>query len=122
MKPVLVKKAIVPDVNLGSHTATLGLAFYTGKSFPDKYKGGAFLTQHGSWNRSVLAGYRVIFIPFKNGKPSGEAEDFLTGFIDNLEKKKVHGRPVGIVVLPDGSLLVADDVSNTIWRVSAINE
>ncbi|MFO7369028.1 MAG: sorbosone dehydrogenase family protein [Bacteroidales bacterium] len=118
LKPVLVKNTIVPDVHVGNHTATLGLAFYTGNSFPEKYKGGAFLTQHGSWNRSVLAGYKVIFIPFKNGNPSGEAEDFLTGFISNLEKKEVRGRPVGITVMPDGSLLVADDVSNTIWRVT----
>ena len=122
LKTVLVKKTIVPDVNLGNHTATLGLAFYTGNSFPEKYKGGVFLAQHGSWNRSVLAGYKVIFIPFKNGKPSGKAEDFLTGFITNLEKKEVHGRPVGIIVMPDGSLLLADDVSNTIWRVSPIKK
>jgi glucose/arabinose dehydrogenase len=122
LKPVLVKKSIIPDVLVGNHTATLGLAFYTGTTFPEKYKGGAFLTQHGSWNRSVLAGYKVIFIPFKNGRPSGNAEDFLTGFISNLEKKKVHGRPVGIIVMSDGSLLVADDVSNTIWRVSAIKK
>ncbi len=118
LKPVLVQKAIVPDVLVGSHTATLGLAFYTGNSFPEKYREGAFLTQHGSWNRSVLAGYKVIFIAFKNGRPSGQAEDFLTGFLANLEKKQVHGRPVGIIVMDDGSLLVADDVSNTIWRVS----
>ncbi|MFO7721251.1 MAG: sorbosone dehydrogenase family protein [Gillisia sp.] len=117
LNTVLVKKAIVPDVNVGNHTATLGLAFYTGNSFPEKYMGGAFLTQHGSWNRSVLAGYKVIFIPFKNGKPSGPPEDFLTGFITNLEKNIVHGRPVGIIAMPDGSLLVADDISNTIWRV-----
>ena len=122
VKPALVYKSIIPDVNVGNHTATLGLAFYTGNLFPEKFKGGAFLTQHGSWNRSVLAGYKVIFIPFKNGKPSGQAEDFLTGFISNLEKKKVHGRPVGIIVTPDGSLLVADDVSNTIWRVSKIRK
>lgn len=122
LKTALVKKTIVPDVNMGNHTATLGLAFYTGNLFPEKYKEGAFLTQHGSWNRSVLAGYKVIFIPFKNGKPSGQAEDFLTGFISNLEKKEVHGRPVGIIVMPDGSLLVADDVSNTLWRVSTIKK
>lgn len=122
LKPVLIKKAVVPDVLVGSHTATLGLAFYTGTTFPDKYKDGAFLTQHGSWNRSVLAGYKVVFIPFKNGRPSGPPEDFLTGFVSNLEKEEVHGRPVGIIVMSDGSLLVADDVSNTIWRVSAIKK
>ncbi len=122
MIPEIVKKSIVPDVNLGSHTATLGLAFYTAKSFPEKYRGGVFLAQHGSWNRSVLAGYKVIFIPFANGKPSGKQEDFLTGFIANLEKNEVHGRPVGIVVASDGSLLVTDDVTNTIWKVSAVTK
>jgi glucose/arabinose dehydrogenase len=119
-KPELVKQSIVPDVNLGNHTASLGLAFYTAHSFPKKYQGGVFITQHGSWNRSVLAGYKVIFIPFANGKPTGKSEDFLTGYIANLEKNEVHGRPVGIVVMPDGSLLVADDVTNTIWRVRAV--
>jgi len=119
-KPVAVKNTIVPDVNLGSHTASLGLAFYTGDSFPEKYKGGVFIAQHGSWNRSKLAGYKVIFIPFSNGKPSGKAEDFLTGFIANLEKNEVHGRPVGIIVMPDGSLLITDDISNTIWKVHAV--
>jgi glucose/arabinose dehydrogenase len=118
-QPELVKKSIVPDVNLGSHTASLGLTFYTATSFPQKYKGGVFLAQHGSWNRSVLSGYKVVFIPFANGKPSGKPEDFLTGFIFNLEKNEVHGRPVGVTVLPDGSLLVTDDVSNVIWRVRA---
>lgn len=119
-KPVLVKKTILPDVNLGSHTASLGLAFYTANSFPEKYQGGAFIAQHGSWNRSELAGYKVIFIPFTNGKPSGKQEDFLTGFIANLEKNEVHGRPVGIIVMSDGSLLIADDISNTIWRVRSV--
>ena len=118
IKPELVKKCIVPDINLGNHTASLGLAFYTANSFPEKYRGGVFLAQHGSWNRSVLNGYKVIFIPFSNGKPSGKSEDFLTGYIVNLKKKEVHGRPVGIIVTPDGSLLIADDVTNTIWKVS----
>jgi glucose/arabinose dehydrogenase len=117
LHPVLVKKTIVPDVELGSHTASLGMAFYASESFPEKYKGGVFITQHGSWNRSVLAGYKVVFVPFSNGKPSGKPEDFLTGFIADLEKNKVHGRPVGIIVMADGSLLVADDISNTIWRI-----
>lgn len=118
-QPALVSKTIVPDVNLGSHTASLGLAFYTKKSFPTKYQGGAFIAQHGSWNRSVLAGYKVVFVPFKNGK-AGKPEDFLTGFVADLSKDKVHGRPVGIVELEDGSLLITDDTSNTIWRVSAV--
>lgn len=117
-QPELVKKTIVPDVNVGSHTASLGLAFYTGRSFPKKYHGGVFVSQHGSWNRSVLSGYKVIFVPFTNGKP-GKPEDFLTGYITDLEKSEVRGRPVGLAVLPDGSLLVADDVTNTIFRVRA---
>jgi len=114
-----IEKVIVPDVPLGSHTASLGVLFYRLHSYPAKYKDGAFITQHGSWNRSVLSGYKVIFIPFKNGKPSGPAEDFLTGFITNLSDSKVHGRPVGIAVLADGSMLVSDDVSNTVWRITA---
>src|SRR5258707_1355271 len=83
-------KAIVPDVPLGSHTASLGLLFYDKKAFPAKYQDGAFVAQHGSWNRSVLSGYKVIYVPFKNGKPSGPPEDFLTGFVANLEKDEVH--------------------------------
>ena len=118
-KPDLVKRTIIPDVNLGSHTASLGLAFYTKKSFPAKYRGGAFIAQHGSWNRSVLAGYKVVYVPFVNGKPTGKPQDFLTGFVAELSKEKVHGRPVGVVVMPDGSILVTDDVSNVIWRVRA---
>lgn len=119
-KPELVNKTIVPEVALGSHTASLGLAFYTHTAFPKKYHNGAFIAQHGSWNRSVLSGYKIIFIPFSNGKPSGKPEDFLTGFIANLEKNEVYGRPVGVVVMPDGSLLITDDTSNTIWRVSTL--
>ena len=118
-RPDLVKKALVPDVSLGAHTASLGLAFYDQKAFPSKYQNGAFIGQHGSWNRSELVGYKVVFVPFKNGKPSGKPEDFLTGFVADLEKGEVYGRPVGIAVLPEGDLLVADDASNTIWQVIA---
>jgi len=118
-RPDLVKKAIVPDMALGAHTASLGLAFYTGNTFPAKYKNGAFIGQHGSWNRSSFVGYKVVFVPFNNGKPSGKAEDFLTGFIANEAKSEVYGRPVGVAVLKDGSLLVADDDGNMIWRVTA---
>ena len=117
-RPDLVQQALVPDIPIGSHTASLGLVFYTKQTFPSHYQNGAFITQHGSWNRSVLSGYKVIFIPFTNGKPSGPAEDFLTGFIGDLLKSEVHGRPVGIALLKDGSLLVSDDVSNTVWRIS----
>ena len=117
-RPDLVAESIVPDVPTGAHTASLGLAFYTRNNFPDKYRGGVFVGQHGSWNRSELAGYKVIFVPFKNGKPSGKPEDFLTGFIANPDKSEVYGRPVCVVVLADGSLLVSDDGDNIIWRVS----
>jgi glucose/arabinose dehydrogenase len=116
-RPDLVKQTLVPDVPLASHSASLGLAFYKGKAFPEKYRNGAFVGQHGSWNRSEFSGYKVVFVPFQNGKPSGPPEDFLTGFLVSAEE--VYGRPVGVTVLKDGSLLVADDASNTIWRVSA---
>lgn len=117
-QPALVKKAIIPDVDLGSHTASLGLAFYDQKSFPPRYHNGAFIGQHGSWNRSKFSGYKVVFVPFTNGKP-GKPEDFLTGFIADETKSRVYGRPVGVTVLQDGSLLVADDAANTIWQVTA---
>lgn len=118
-RPDLVQKTIVPDVPLGAHTASLGLAFYDGSTFPAKYKNGAFIGQHGSWNRTNFAGYKVVFVPFQNGKPSGKPEDFMTGFIADEASSQVYGRPVGIAVLPDGSMLVADDEGNTIWRVTA---
>jgi glucose/arabinose dehydrogenase len=114
-----VEKAIMPDVPLGSHTASLGLAFYTGDQFPSKYKNGAFIGQHGSWNRSVLSGYKVVFVPFDDSGQPQQPEDFLTGFIANDEKSEVYGRPVGVTVHADGSLLVADDDSNMIWQVVA---
>lgn len=112
------KKAIIPNMSLGAHTASLGLAFYDKTLFPEKYHNGAFIGQHGSWNRSVLSGYKVVFVPFKNGAPSGAPEDFLVGFVSNLKKSEVFGRPVGVTVLADGSILIADDVSNTIWKVT----
>ncbi len=117
--PELVQKAIVPDVSMGAHTASLGLAFYTKTKFPKHYHNGAFVGQHGSWNRSELSGYKVVFVPFENGKPSGKPEDFLTGFIVDASKSEVYGRPVGVAILPDGSMLVADDASRVIWRISA---
>jgi len=116
-RPDLVQKTIVPDVDLGSHTASLGLVFYTKKTFPKKYQGGAFVGQHGSWNRSSFVGYKVVFVPFDNGKP-GNPEDFLTGFIADESKNEVYGRPVGVIVLDDGSLLVADDGANVIWKMT----
>ena len=116
-RPDLVEKAIVPDVPVGAHTASLGLAFYTQKSFPQKYMNGAFVGQHGSWNREPLSGYKVLFVPFNNNKP-GTPEDFLTGFVADESASKVYGRPVGVAVTANGDLLVADDAGNTVWRVS----
>lgn len=117
-RPDLVAKAIVPDFPLGSHTASLGLVFYEGKTFPQKYHGGAFIGQRGSWNRSEFVGYRVAFVPFEGGQPAARnAEDFLTGFLVN--DREAYGRPVGVAVASDGSLLVADEPGNTVWRVNA---
>jgi glucose/arabinose dehydrogenase len=120
--PELVKRAIVPDVLIPAHSAALGMAFYTGTSFPQKYRGGAFVALHGSWNRSTAVGYRVIYIPMTNGKP-GPIEDFLTGFLsqDGSEGEGISrwGRPVGVTVARDGSLLVSDDGGNRIWKVAA---
>ncbi|WP_264535130.1 PQQ-dependent sugar dehydrogenase [Flavobacterium sp. N1736] len=115
----LAAKAIVPDVPVGAHTASLGLAFYSKDAFPAKYKNGAFVGQHGSWNRAKISGYKVIFVPFENGKPSGKPEDFLTGFISDEAKAEVYGRPVAVTLMNDGSLLVNDDSGNTIWKVTA---
>ncbi len=119
-KPELVKKAIVPDVALGAHTASLGLAFDEKGIFGGKFKGGAFIGQHGSWNRSQFSGYKVVYVPFSNGKPSGPPQDFLTGFLTG-EDNKVYGRPVGIA-FTQNAMLVADDASNTIWRISPNNK
>jgi len=115
--PELKDKAIVPDVLLQPHNASLEITFYDGKQFPDEYKGDIFASEHGSWNKSVRVGYEVIRVPLhQTGHATGEYEDFLTGFV--LPDGKVWGRPVGITVAPDGSLLVSDDGSNSIWRVS----
>ncbi len=118
-RPDLVAKAIKPDYALGSHVAALGLAFYRGKSFPQRYHGGAFIGMHGSWNRSKMVGFKVAFVRFENGRPVGPLEDILTGFIANEDKFEAYGRPVGVTVAADGSLLVADDGGGKIWRVSA---
>ncbi|RST31470.1 sorbosone dehydrogenase family protein [Sphingomonas ginkgonis] len=116
-RPDLVAKAIPPDYALGSHVAALGLTFYTGASFPAQYRGGAFIGEHGSWDRYTPSGYKVVFVPFAGGKPSGKAVDFVTGFVDSKADKS-HGRPVGVAVDRTGALLVADDVGNTVWRVT----
>lgn len=117
-RPDLVKQAIVPDVALGSHTASLGLAFDGQGVMPGIYRGGAYIGQHGSWNRTALSGYKVAFVPFKAGQPAGPMQDFLTGFIADLEKREVYGRPVGVAFSRNGALLVADDAGNTVWRVT----
>lgn len=115
-RPDLVEKAIAPDYALGSHTASLGLTFYQQDLLPAQFKGGAFIGQHGSWNRKPHSGYKVIFVPFENGKPAGMPEDVLTGFVN--PDGEAWGRPVGVVVDNAGGVLVADDVGNTIWRVT----
>ncbi|MDP1585785.1 MAG: sorbosone dehydrogenase family protein [Bradyrhizobium sp.] len=115
-RPDLVAKAIAPDYALGAHTAALGLAFNTGSLFPQEMAGGAFIGQHGSWNRKPRAGYKVIFVPFADGKPSGKPQDVLTGFLN--DSGEAQGRPVGVALDKEGALLVADDVGNTIWRVT----
>jgi glucose/arabinose dehydrogenase len=114
--PEMVAKAIVPDYALGAHTASLGLVFYEGTLLPERYRGGAFVGQHGSWNRRPPIGYKVIFVPFAGGKPAGPPEDVLTGFL--LEDGRALGRPVGVAVDRSGALLVADDVGNAVWRVT----
>ena len=116
--PELVKKAIVPDVLLQSHSAALGLAFYEGKMFPEEYRGDAFVALHGSWNREKLTGYKIIRVRFKDGKPVGGYEDFVTGWLPNEASRDAWGRPVGLTVASDGSLLIADDGGDRIWRVS----
>jgi glucose/arabinose dehydrogenase len=120
-KPDLTAKAIVPDVLLGAHRAPLQFTFYTGQQFPASYRGGAFIAEHGSWNRTPRAGYQVVFVPFKGGKPSGEATPFMTGLVPDPNKEQVYGRPVGVAVAADGSLLVSDDVAGTVYRISVAN-
>ena len=115
-RPDLVAKAIVPDYALSSHVAPLGLAMYTGSNL-GKYRDGAFVGEHGSWDRMPLNGYKVVFVPFSGGKPSGPAEDVVTGFLDS--NNRTHGRPVGLAIDRSGALLIADDVGNTVWRVSS---
>ena len=115
-RPDLVETAIVPDYALGPHTASLGLAWSGGTSLPRMGRG-MFIGQHGSWNRRPKSGYKVIFIPFTNGQPSGQPVDVLTGFLSD-DQDEAYGRPVGVEVADDGALLVADDVGNTVWRVA----
>jgi glucose/arabinose dehydrogenase len=117
-RPDLVAKATKPDVLLGAHASALEFAFYTGTAFPKEYQGGAFLALHGSWNRAQRQGYEIKFVPFANGKPSGPPREFLTGWMLAPDNPDVWGRPVGVLEMPDGSLLVSDDGGKKIWRVS----
>lgn len=114
----LVSRALVPDVLLEPHSAALGIVFYTGKMFPKEYQGDAFVALHGSWNRANRSGYKVVRIPFANGKPEGGYENFLMGWVPDETGKSVWGRPVGVTVIRDGSLLVVDDGGKKIWRVT----
>jgi len=114
--PELKEKTTVPDILLQPHNASLGITFYDGKMFPAEYQGDLFAAEHGSWNRAQRSGYEVVRVPLTQGKASGVYEDFLTGFVN--EKGEAWGRPVGVTTAKDGSLLVTDDGSNTIWRVS----
>jgi len=116
--PDLVARALKPDYALGAHTASLGLTFGEGTLFPAAFRGGAFVGQHGSWNRNPRSGYRVIFVPFSGGVPAGPPQDVLTGFLN--ETGQAMGRPVGVQFDRSGALLVADDVGNIIWRVSPV--
>jgi len=116
-RPDLVAKAIAPDYALSSHVAPLGLVFSSGTNLPVHYRAGAFVGEHGSWNRAVLNGYKVVYIPFVDGRPSGPPEDVVTGFL--IDGDKARGRPVGLAVDGKGGLLIADDTGNSVWRVSA---
>ncbi len=119
-RPDLVARAIVPDYALSSHVAPLGMVFDTGSLLPAHYSGGAFVGEHGSWDRPQFNGYKVVFVPFSNGKPNGKAEDAVTGFLDS--KGNARGRPVGLALDKTGALLIADDVGNSVWRVSAASQ
>jgi glucose/arabinose dehydrogenase len=119
--PDLVQRATVPDYALGNHVAPLGLAFAQGKLLPEEFRNGAFIGEHGSWNREPLSGYKVVFVPFADGKPKGQPIDVLTGFLTK-DGEEARGRPVGVAIDRAGALLVADDVGNTIWRVTSAQQ
>ena len=117
-RPDLVKKTTLPSLLIQAHSAPLGIAFYTGTMFPPEYRGRAFVALHGSWNRSRRTGYKVITIPFKDGQPAGGYDDFVAGWSPSETSRSVWGRPVGLLVLADGSLLISDDGGGKIWRVT----
>lgn len=116
-RPDLVAKAIAPDYALGNHVAALGLTWSEGNHLPERFAHGMFVGQHGSWNRKPRSGYNVVFIPFDHGKPSGPPVEVLSGFVN--DKGDANGRPVGVAIDKPGALLVADDVGNIIWRLTA---
>ena len=116
--PDKVRQTLYPSVLLGSHVGSMDFTFYTGTQFPEKYQGGAFLALHGSWNRSKRTGYKIVFVTFKKGQPVSGPEDFLTGWMLAEDKKEVWGRPVAVLQMPDGSLLISDDGAGKLWRVS----
>jgi glucose/arabinose dehydrogenase len=115
--PELMAKAIRPDYALGNHVAPLGFAFAQGDLLPDQFRNGAFIGEHGSWNRDPFSGYKVVFVPFSDGQPSGQPVDALTGFLS--DRGEAQGRPVGVAMDRSGALLVADDVGNAVWRVTS---
>ena len=117
-KPELVDRALTPDLDLGAHAVSAGLAFYRGEQFPSRYRDGAFIGQRGSWDKEKLSGYKVMFVPFADGHPSGPPENFLSGFIPDFNRNEVYGQPAAAGVAWDGSLLIADDAGNRVWRVS----
>ncbi len=115
-RPDMVARAIVPDYALSSHVAALGLIFSNDSALPEAYGNGAFIGEHGSWNRNTFNGYKVVYVPFENGRPAGKAQDVVTGFLDG---DQAHGRPVGVAIDGTGALLIADDSGRTVWRVAA---
>jgi glucose/arabinose dehydrogenase len=116
--PELVAATLYPDVLLGSHVGSLDFLFYTGDQFPEKYRNGAFVALHGSWNRARRTGYKIVFVPFRDGKPQSGPRDFLTGWMLGEDKQEVWGRPVGLLQMPDGSLLVSDDGAGILWQIT----
>jgi glucose/arabinose dehydrogenase len=116
-RPDLVAKAIRPDYSIGWHVAPLGLLFYSGSNLPAQYQGGAFIGEHGSWDRSPLSGYAVVYVAFENGKPVGAPKPVVTGFASD-DEKELYGAPVGLAQDRDGGLVIADDVGNSVWRVT----
>jgi glucose/arabinose dehydrogenase len=117
-RPDLVRRTIPPALLIQAHSAALGIVFYEGTMFPADYRGGAIVALHGSWNRSLRTGYKIIRVPFRNGRPRGGYDDFVTGWMTDERSRNVWGRPVGLLVLGDGSLLISDDGAGKIWRVT----